>query len=273
MDLNEAYNNVDFIPEGKSYEGRWAADAAEHRSLEQGLGRAYLNLPYGDTDRQRYDLFYPAGRPEGLVVFVHGGYWRRFDRSFWSHFTAGPVARGWAVAVPSHTLAPMARISAITQEIAQAVTTAADRIAGPLVLTGHSAGGHLVARMVQAGGPLSEAVAGRVVRCVPISPVSDLRPLVGLELNADLRLDPAEAAAESPMLGRPQPGISLSVWVGADERPVFLDQARWLAEAWDAPLHVPDGLHHFDVIDGLKSRDSDLTRDLLEPVAPTGQGA
>lgn len=271
MDMDLAYNNVDFIPDGESFPDRWAADAEAHRALEHGLGRAFLNLPYGETERQRYDLFYPAGRPAGLMVFVHGGYWRRFDRSFWSQFSAGATARGWAVAVPSYTLAPDARIAAITQEIALAVTSAAVRIAGPIVLTGHSAGGHLVARMVQQGGPLPEAVAGRVARCVPISPVSDLRPLLELELNTDLRLDRDEAEAESPLLGRPLSGVSLSVWVGADERPVFVDQARWLAEAWDAPLQVPEGLHHFDVIDGLTAPDSDLLRDLLGPVDRAAQ--
>ena len=125
MDVNEAYNIVDYVPDGDSYKDRWAADAADFRRLEEGLGRAYLNVPYGETARQRYDLFYPAGRPVGRVVFVHGGYWRRFDRSFWSHFAAGPVARGWAVAMPSYTLAPEARIREITQEVARALTAAA----------------------------------------------------------------------------------------------------------------------------------------------------
>jgi acetyl esterase/lipase len=50
-------------------------------------------------------------------VFVHGGYWLRFGRGDWSHLAAGPVARGWAVALPSYTLAPAARIAAITAEI------------------------------------------------------------------------------------------------------------------------------------------------------------
>lgn len=263
MDMNQAYNNVDFIPDGASYPERWAADAAEYRALEQGLGRAFLNLPYGTTTRQRYDLFYPAGQPTGLVVFIHGGYWRRFHRTDWSHFSAGATARGWAVAVPSYTLAPEARIAEITQEIARAVETAAARVPGPVVLTGHSAGGHLVARMVQQDGPLDPATAARVMRCMPISPVSDLRPLVPLELNADLRLDPAEAHAESPMLGLPCADIPVSVWVGAAERPVFLDQARWLAETWGAPLHIPEGLHHFDVIDGLRDADSPMMEDLL----------
>src|SRR3546814_5563195 len=54
--------------------------------------------------------------PAGLAVFVHGGYWMAFDKSSWSHLAAGAVARGWAVALPSYTLCPEARISDRSEE-------------------------------------------------------------------------------------------------------------------------------------------------------------
>ena len=78
------------------------------------------------------------------MVFVHGGYWRAFDRGLWSHLAAGPLARGWAVAMPGYVLAPEARIAAITAMIADAVAAAAAEVDGPMRLAGHSAGGHLV---------------------------------------------------------------------------------------------------------------------------------
>lgn len=262
--LDIAYQNVEFIPDGPAYPDRWAEAAADWRAVEQALGRARLNHPYGEGTRQRLDLFLPAGRPEGLIVFVHGGYWRRFDRSFWSHFAAGGTAAGWAVAMPSYTLAPEARIAAITREVAAAVTEAARLVpGGPLVLTGHSAGGHLVARMAMEDAGLPDPVAARLRRIVPISPVSDLRPLLELELNADLRLDAAEAAAESPALHAPARDVPVTVWVGGAERPVFLDQARWLAEAWGAELVIDPDRHHFDVIDGLADAASPLMRAIL----------
>jgi acetyl esterase/lipase len=263
MDLDDAYDNGGYIPGAAEYPDRWADDAADWRSVEAALGRARLNLPYGPGARQRFDLFYPAGRPAGLAVFVHGGYWRRFDRSDWSHFASGCTAAGWACAVPSYTLAPEARISAITIEIGAAVAAAADQIAGPVVLTGHSAGGHLVARLAMVGAPLQDAVAARVVRVVPISPLSDLRPLLRTTLNGDLGLNAIEAAAESPILGAPRAGIAVTAWVGGAERPAFLDQARWLADAWGCGLQIAAGRHHFDVIDALRDPNSALLADLL----------
>ena len=255
MDWDDAYANAAHIPGAADYPPRWAEAAAEFRAVEQSLGRAMLNLRYGEGERQIYDLFYPAGRPEGLMVFVHGGYWLRFDKTCWSHLAGGATARGWAIAMPSYTLAPAARIGRITEEIRTAVEAAASRIAGPIVLTGHSAGGHLAARMGCADVGLS--VLDRVQRIVPISPVADLRPLMKTSMNVDLGIDEAEALAESPTL-LPAPEMPVHVWVGGDERPAFLDQARGLAEAWSADLTVQSGKHHFDVIDGLQDAQSEL---------------
>ncbi len=102
--------------------------------------------------------------------------------------------------MPSYTLAPGARIADITRQVARAVEAAAAEVAGPVRLAGHSAGGHLVARLLQPDVPLG--VAGRIAACLPISPLSDLRPLIETSMNADLRLDLDEALAESPALPR-----------------------------------------------------------------------
>lgn len=262
MDYDLAYANADFIPNAMTYPPRWAQEAEEFRQARKD--RAHLGMSYGEGERNAFDLFLPDDVPLGLVVFVHGGYWLRFGRENWSGFAAGPVARGWAVAMPSYTLAPAARVADITREIAAAITHAASLVAGPVVLAGHSAGGHLVARMNCYDVALPDELVSRFRRIVPISPVSDLRPLMRTRMNADLRLDPAEAEAESPALCLVTRGIDTRVWVGAEERPVFLDQAMWLAEAWDeAALHIAPGRHHFDVIDGLASRDSALVADLV----------
>lgn len=262
MDWDDVFANMDYIPDGASYPARWAEAALAHRALENDAGRARLNIPYGTATREAYDLFLPSGKPEGVLIFVHGGYWRAFDRTDFSQLAAGAQARGWAVAMPSYTLAPAARVSQITAQIARAVTGIAAKQSGPLRLAGHSAGGHLVARML-CEGVLSGDVAGRIERCVPISPVSDLRDLPKTELNDLLRLDAAEAATESPMLLAQAVACPVDVWVGALERPVFVEQAAGLAKMWNAQLTVAAGLHHFDVIEGMCVAESALTEALV----------
>ncbi len=259
-ELDDAYANAAHIPGSEAYPDRWAADAAAFRDRLRAQGRMRFGLSYGASERQAFDLFLPEGRPRGLTVFVHGGYWLRFDRSFWSHLAAGALARGWACAMPGYDLCPEVRIADITAQIARAIPVMATEVPGPLTLTGHSAGGHLVARML-APGMLPEEVAARIAHVVPISPVSDLRPLLRTSMNDQFGMDLAAAEAESPVL-QPVPEVPATVLVGADERPAFLDQAKWLADAWGCARVVVPGKHHFDVIEALADPDSDLVRTL-----------
>ena len=261
-ELDDAYANAAHIPGAADYPPRWerAAEALREGLIEQGL--ADLDLAYGDSPRHRFDLFHPGAEPKGLMVFVHGGYWLRFDKSVWSHLAAGALSHGWAVAMPSYDLCPQVRIADITRQVAKAVTASAAMVAGPIVLAGHSAGGHLVTRMLQPG-LLPDAVALRLRHVLSISPVSDLRPLMRTSMNADFKLDDASARAESPALMVERLPVPVTIWVGADERPVFLDQARWLAEAWGCGHVVDEGRHHFDVIDALADGHSGMIGRLL----------
>ena len=256
MSQDRAYQNGAFIPGSDAFFPRWAADAAAFRAA---LGsRAQLDLAYGPAPRQQLDLFLPDVTPYGLLVFVHGGYWLEGGRDLWSHLAAGAVARGWACALPSYTLAPQARISDISAEVARAVAFAAARIPGPVIVTGHSAGGHLAARMGCAD--LSPPCVRRVV---PISPIADLGPLMATTMNETLHIYDAEAAIESPARLPLRDGVSAHVWVGGQERPAFLWHARTLSEDWNCPWSVDPGKHHFDVIDGLVDPDSALLQTCL----------
>lgn len=261
-DLSRDYANGDFIAGAETYPPRWATEAA---AMRRRLGdRARTGLPYGDGTRQTLDLFLPeTSAPAGLMVFIHGGYWMANDAASWSHLAQGALARDWAVALPTYTLAPNARIHQITDEIETAITLAADLVPeGPIAVTGHSAGGHLSARMACADR--APAWADRLARVVPISPLSDLRPLMQTDMNRTLHLDLAEAEAESPALLARRAGVDCTVWVGGQERPAFLWQARLLSEDWDCAWHVAPGLHHFNVIDDLADLESLLMRTLLD---------
>lgn len=254
--MDRAYANGDFIAGAAEYPPRWTARAAAFR---QGLGaRARLGLEYGPGARHRFDLFMPEGPAKGCVTFIHGGYWLAFDRSFWSHLAAGVLARGWACAMPSYTLAPDARIGAMTAEMVQALAAITAQVPGPQIVTGHSAGGHLAARM----GCADLSVPG-VVRVVPISPLSDLAQIAQTGMQAKLNLDAAEIASESPARLALRAGVAAHVWVGGQERPSFLWQARLLSEHWDCDWTVSPGKHHFDVTDALEDPTSPLVECLV----------
>jgi alpha-beta hydrolase superfamily lysophospholipase len=251
-DWDDAYLIMPHIPGAEAMPERWASDAAAFRATHPPRV-----LRYGDHPRRVVDVFLPDGEPCGLAVWVHGGYWKNFDRSDWSHFAAGARARGWAVALPGYVLTPEVRISRITADVTRAIALVAAEFAGPIRLSGHSAGGHLVARQVCDDTALPAAVLSRIERTLPISGIFDLRPLLRTENNREsFRLDEAEAMAESPALRRPVEKARVHAWVGADERPEFVRQNALLANVWtglgaDMQETVESGIHHLNVIDPL----------------------
>jgi acetyl esterase/lipase len=267
-DWDDAYANGPNIPGGERWPGLWVERAANYRKAMLAEQRATLDIPYGDGSRHRLDLFMPRQRPQGLVVFVHGGYWMRLDKSFWSHLARGAVERGYAVAMPSYTLCPEVGIADITKEIGRAIGRAMDEIEGPVALTGHSAGGHLVSRMICSSSPLSEVQRKRIAKVVSISGLHDLRPLLRTAMNQTLRMDDRAAHEESPALLSPIEGARVLAWVGGAERNEFRRQAQLLANIWTglgaatSYVEMPDR-HHFDVIDDLGDPASALVAALL----------
>lgn len=263
IDWEDAFSNGDYIPNSAQMPDQWASLAQTFRDDAQASGRADIDVAYGPNAREQFDIFWPDGPVQGVVVFVHGGYWLAFDKSSWSHLATGPLQHGWAVAMPSYTLAPQARIAQITAQLGQAITKVGELVEGPIRLAGHSAGGHLVSRAICSDGPLSQPVTDRIDRVVSISGLHDLRPLRLHSMNAQLQLDQDEAKAESPALQPPVPGIDVWAWVGAQERPEFLRQSSLLTEAWqaaaNAKLVVEPERHHFNVIDGLADPEHPLT--------------
>lgn len=251
IDWDDAFDNRGHVAGWEEVPPRWAAAAEAFREKRMHDGQAVLGLPYGAHLRERVDLFRPHGELAGLVVFVHGGYWRSFDRTDFSHLAAGPLGQGWAVAVPGYVLCPEGSVPAIGRQVARALEHVAALVKGPIRLVGHSAGGQVAARLVAAHSPLVPGIARRIERVVSISGVHDLVPLLGTSINDDLRLGEAIARAESPArLGR-ETGAPVTAWVGGDERPEFLRQSALLRERWGARLVVEPGRHHFDVIDAL----------------------
>ena len=267
-DWNNAYANGANIAGSDRWPAAWAEPAQAFRDALATEGRARIDVAYGERPRNRFDLFLPDATPKGLVVFIHGGYWLESHKSDWSHLAKGAVDSGYAVAMPSYTQCPDIRIAGIVREVGAAIEKVAAMVDGPLMLTGHSAGGHLASRMVTTTTPLAANVAKRIRHVVSISGLHDLSPLMRTGMNAALAIDEAEAQAESPALLRPMDGVRITCWVGGGERSEFLRQTALLANIWTglgattSAVVEPDR-HHYDIVDGLADPAHALTRTLI----------
>lgn len=265
QDWDDAFANMAHVPGSEALPALWTESAAAYRKSSIKIDQ---NLPYGDHEREKFDIVWPDGTPRGLTVFIHGGYWMRLDKSFWTDFAEGARARGWAVCLPSYTLTPDATIGQITRQMGHALDAAAARVDGPIRLSGHSAGGHLSTRLICDDTPLKPETLARIEKTVSISGVHDLRPLLRTEMNETLRLDEAQAIAESPILRRPATSAPYTCWVGGGERPEFIRQSEIMASIWkgldaNAKCVVDGEHHHFSVIEALKDANSPLTDALV----------
>ncbi len=269
-----AFDNMGHIPNSQELPDLWANRASQYRSAAATANqRLDTDIKYGNHPREVLDLVWPDGQAKGLVVFVHGGYWIRLDKTYWTNLAEGARANGWVVCLPSYTLAPEARISTITTQIGRAIGNAAEQVPGPIRLAGHSAGGHLVSRMLCSDTPLPSSVLNRIEHVVSISGLHDLRPLLQTSMNDSLQLDATEAAAESAALQTPIDNASvaagITAWVGGGERPEFIRQSQLLDIMWQSfdtnvTCIIDEKHNHFSVIEGLKDPNSAITKELLK---------
>jgi acetyl esterase/lipase len=161
--------------------------APAHGSLGQRLARPSAgdllfggqDIAYGSDPRQRLSFWgaaTQADRPAPLILFVHGGGWKRGDRATATgrakrdHFRG----RGYAFATMNYRLVPAATVEQQAADVASALAWLirhAGRLGidpGRIVLMGHSAGAHLVALVgtdpayLRAVGLTQRAVAGVV---------------------------------------------------------------------------------------------------------------
>ncbi|QRM30998.1 alpha/beta hydrolase [Microvirga sp. VF16] len=263
LDLEAEYNNRARVPEHPAHIAGWQRDSAAYREV----ARCELDLAYGAGERHRLDLFYPQNGDAGgpVVLFIHGGYWQALDKSTSSHLARGANERGLTVAIPSYTLAPAAKLADIISEIEAAANFVIQRTGRPLVVSGHSAGGHLTACLMAHPGALQRPVRA----AMPISGLFDLPPLVPTSINKALGLNLNEAHRLSPLEWNPPTSGRLIAVVGGAESSEFLRQSHAIVERWNqagiaTQYHEVTGAHHFDVIAGLANPSDPLVDMLME---------
>lgn len=266
VDYEAEYNNRARVPEHPGIIEGWALDAAAYR---EAAGPRFTTLPYGAGERQAMDLFEPDRPGGGTAVFVHGGYWQALDRSFFSHLARGLNAHGIAVALPGYDLCPRVRVGDIVDQIRAACRALARR--GPLVVAGHSAGGHLAACMLASDWAGLGAPPDLVPAAYAISGLFDLKPLVATSVNTALGMDDAEAGRLSPLHWAPPAGRRLDAVVGGDESAEYLRQSRTIAERWgragvETRFEAIPGANHFTVVAPLADPASAMTRRIAELV-------
>ena len=263
-ELEAQYNLRARRPDFDAVVARWMERCRAYRETSD----VALDLAYGPGGREKLDLF--RGRPGGpLLVYIHGGYWQRGDKTMYSFIAEPFQAAGVSVAVLNYDLTPSVRLGAIAPQIRRAVAwlwhNAADLQVDREAITvmGHSAGGHLTAMMMATDWsaldptlPLSLVKAG-----VPISGIFELEPLIHTSINAGPQMDLKEARRESPLFLPPVTDAPQLVVDGGAETDEFHRQSDLYCETFRTERrrmerYMVPGADHFDELERLAEADS-----------------
>jgi arylformamidase len=266
VDYEVEYNNRARVPEYPALFAAWTKDAAAYR--ERYPPRS---VAYGAGARNVID-FFPGDDGGPIAVFIHGGYWQSLSGSSFSHLARGLNAHGIGVAIPSYELCPSVSVGDIIQQMRSASRELA-RLGRSLVISGHSAGGHLAACMLATDWPAFDTTLPEnlVVAAYAVSGLFDLGPLVETSINNALRLDHAAARAASPLFWNAPLHGSLDAVVGENESAEYFRQSRTIVDLWGAAglttqFGVVPGANHFTAIAPLADPESPMVLRLRELV-------
>lgn len=268
--LDEEYDPSRAVPDAQARMADWPDRSA------RALARLphELGVRYGPTLAERLDIF-PAGAGAPVHVFLHGGYWRRFSARDFAWVAEPLAARGVTAVLVNYALCPEVTLTEIVRQIRAAIAWCHRKVGrfggdpARLTLSGHSAGGHLVAMALATDwqgryGLPSNLVAGSLA----ISGLFDLRPFPYTYLQPALQLTTAEVLALSPIDLEPACPAPLEVTVGGEESAEFRRQSRSFAERWrargaDCRHGEIEGANHFTVLDAVFAARSPLLDRLL----------
>jgi len=219
-------------------------------------------VAYGEDPSQYGELTLPAGDAHGVVVVIHGGFWKpQYGLELGRPLAADLASRGWAAwNVEYRRVGNGGGAPATLDDVAGAVDRLADLHLdlSTVVTLGHSAGGHLATWAAARGRYDAWAGRVRVSAVVSLAGVLDLRAaheqgLGGGAVAAFLGHPPSDADARyDPVRQAP---LDVPVWCvhGSDDDTVPVSQSRdyvataRAAGAEAALVEVPGG--HFVVID------------------------
>ena len=269
--LDAEYNNREKVEDSADWISRYAIASAETRAALE----CRLDVAYGAHPGEMLDVFPARGAPAPVHVFVHGGYWQRLDKSDSSFVARALQPAGAAVVVINYALIPTVDMDELVRQCRASIVWVhrnAESFGGDpnrIFVSGHSAGGHLVAMLMSTDWSAIAGLPADVIKAgCGISGLYDLEPIRLSYLNEVLKLTPEAARRHSPVHCPPPRSGPLLLTVGGLEGPEYHRQTEELAAVWrsrglpcqalDLPKH-----HHFSILADLEDSGTILSRLLL----------
>ena len=267
--LDRQYNNRLQVQDYASYLERWETLS---RQTEKELS-VIKNIPYAALPREQLDI-YPSLQPcSKTLVFIHGGYWHKFDKSSFQFIAKAFSHYGITTVLINYPLAPEVSIDQIAVSCRLAIQWLYQNIPayngdpGQLYIAGHSAGGHLSAMLVATDWRHFNLITDTIKGACVISGLFNLMPIRLSEINKSLKMETETALRNSPVHLLPVTQCPLSIVVGSNETNEFLDQSKELYDCWKEStateiIQAP-GLHHYSIVETMLDQQSCLHQAML----------
>jgi len=232
-----------------------------------------LDVHFGDSKLQTLDIWQGRGGSP-ILLFIHGGYWKAFDKNMFQFVAERFVEKGVCVVLNNYDLCPSVTMSEIVSQNRNALKWVYDNAAqiggdpGRIHVTGHSAGGHLTGMLMATNWTDYNLPYDIINGTVPISGLFDLEPLRVSYLNTDLYMSPEESMLNSPFHNVPTWMPPTVVAVGGGETNEFKRQSRIYTdkcrEKGFEVSYLEVGNHdHVNVVGELRNLRSPLTATLF----------
>jgi arylformamidase len=258
--LDDEYNPRLKEPNFQSYFDRWGKESEAARASRS----AKLDIAYGPGATDKLDIFAPdrAG-PHPVLVYFHGGYWRRFSKNDRAFIAPHIAATGVMMVSVDYALCPAVTMDELIAQCRRAVVWAHRHIAehggdpNRIFVAGESAGGHIVAMMAGTDWAAEKVSPAPVIRgALAISGVYELEPIRLSYLQPDLHLTPEQVERNSPIRQVRKSPTQVILAVGLDESAEFQRQMNAYSEAFAQAGIRHDvvrcgGRNHFSIVDAL----------------------
>ena len=232
-----------------------------------------LDVKFGDTDLQKLDVWKGKGGSP-ILLFIHGGYWKAFDKNMFQFIAERFVEKGACVVLNNYDLCPSVTMSKIISQNRSAlkwIYQNAKKIGGDpgrIHVTGHSAGGHLTAMLMATNWEKYNLPFDVINGATPISGLFDLEPLRVSYLNADLHMTKEECIEVSPIHNLPKFMPPTVVAVGGGETDEFRRQSRIYTDecrknGFEVSYLEVENYDHVNVVGQLRNLMSPLTSAIM----------
>lgn len=216
------------------------------------------DIKYGPHIRETIDLF-RVPNAKATMIYIHGGYWSMLSKVETSFVADGFVEQGVSVALINYPLCPEVSIVDIRSSIQNAFAHLYKNVLNQeerksIVVTGHSAGGHLAALHLATDWKIFGLPENPIAGVITLSGVFDVTQLRHTMLNETLRITETSAAILNLNTALLRSKAKLVLAVGGDESEEFHRQSSDQAKAWASlspqVLNLR-GFNHFSVVDSL----------------------